>query len=333
MSFTITNSILIFTTLFSLFQSPTFASKPHLIDFRSPNLYPESLSWDPTAQHFIVGSLRYPTLLSVSDAGVVNPLVSDTSLPEDSAFLGITVDVIHNRMLAVVHPRSDPSNCALAAYDLRTPHRRLFLTTLHDPESSTSASGANDVAVDFSGNAFVTNSASNLVWKVDLEGKASVLSQSKTFTKTPVDPTTPYSSCGLNGIAYNSKGYLLVVQSNTGNLYRVDSEDGTARKVHLNKQLTAPDGVALRSDGVLLVVSQYKLYFIKSSDSWSEGVVYDETSLDSERFPTSVTTGAEDRVYVLYGHLKEGMMGSSQRDEFSILEMRQLYSNMNKKIA
>ncbi|KVH97637.1 uncharacterized protein LOC112523654 isoform X1 [Cynara cardunculus var. scolymus] len=364
MSFTITNSILIFTTVFSLFQAPSFASKPHLINFRSPNLYPESMSWDPTAQHFLVGSLRYPTLLSVSDAGVVNTLVSDTSLPEDSSFLGITVDVIRNRVLVVVHPRSDPSNCALAAYDLRTPHRRLFLATLHDPASTTSSSGANDVAVDFSGNAFVTNSASNLIWKVDLEGKVSVLSESKIFKKTPVDPTTPYSSCGLNGIAYSSKGYLLVVQSNTGNLYKVDSEDGTARKVQLNRALTAPDGIAIRSDGVLLVVSQYKLYFIKSSDSWSDGVVYDETALDSDRFPTSVTTGAEDRVYVLYGHLKEGMMGNLQRDQFSILEvrsedesgdeaiwvyvligfgfayflfwrfqMRQLFSNMNKKIT
>lgn len=364
MSFTITNSILIFTTVFSLFLAPSFASKPHLINFRSPNLYPESLSWDPTGQHFIVGSLRSPTLLSVSDAGVVNTLVSDTSLPENSSFLGVTVDVTHNRVLAVVHPHSEPSDYALAAYDLRAPHHRLFLATLHDPESSTSSFGANDVAVDFSGNAFVTNSDSNLIWKVDLDGKASVLSKSKVFTKTPVDPTTPYSSCGLNGIAYCNKDYLLVVQSNTGNLYKVDSEDGTARKIRLNRELTAPDGIAIRSDGVLLVVSQYKLYFIKSSDSWSDGVVYDETALDSGSFPTSVTTGAEDRVYVLYGHIKEGMTGNSQRDQFSILEvrsadesgdeavwvyvligfgfayflfwrfqMRQLFTNMNKKIA
>ncbi|KAL7606613.1 hypothetical protein Lser_V15G15013 [Lactuca serriola] len=361
MSFTITKSILILTLVFIFFQVPTFASSPHLINFRSPNLYPESLSWDRTAQHFIVGSLRHPTLLSVSDAGVINTLVSDDSIPANSSFLGITVDVVHNRILAVVHSHSQPSNSALAAYDLRSPHRRLFLSTLHDTTSTTTAPAANDVAFDFSGNAFVTNSASNFIWKVDLEGKSSVFSKSKTFTKTPGIPEMP---CGLNGIVYCSKDYLIVAQSNTGNLYKVDSEDGTARKIQLNKELNSPDGIAFRRDGVLVVVSKEKLYFIKSDNSWSDGVIYDETALDAERFATSVTVGAEDRVYVLYGHVDEGIMGNSQRDEFSILEvrseeesrgdavwvyvligfgfayflvwrfqMRQLYTNMNKKIA
>ncbi|KAJ0679538.1 putative transcription factor WD40-like family [Helianthus annuus] len=364
MSFTITKSILIVTAIFSFFQAPVSASSPHVINFRSPNLYPESLAYDPTAQHFIVGSLNHPTLLAISDAGVVNTLVNDQSLPDTSSFLGVTVDIFHHRLLAVVYNRSDPSNGALAAYDSRAPHTRLFLTTLHDPASSPTAAGANDVTVDFSGNAFVTNSASNLIWKVDRDGKASVLSKSKVFNKTAAVPDMLHSSCGLNGIAYCTKGYLLVAQSNTGNLYKVDDEDGTARKIRLNRELTAPDGIALRRDGVLLVVSQHKLYFIKSDDSWSEGVVYDETALDSESFATSVTVGAEDRVYVLYGHLKEGILGNSQRDQFSILEvrsedesageavwvyvligfgliyfliwrfqMRQLFTNMNKKIA
>ncbi|KAK1425716.1 hypothetical protein QVD17_21071 [Tagetes erecta] len=364
MSFTIVKSILVLTAVFSFFQGSVFASSPHLINFKSPDLYPESLTWDPTGQHFIVGSLHHPTLLGISDAGVVNTLVSDQSLPDDSSFLGVTIDTFHHRLLAVVYRHSDPSNCALAAYDSRAPHNRIFLTTLYDAASSTGAAGANDVTVDFSGNAYVTNSASNLIWKVDLEGNASVLSESKVFTKTPVDPTTPYSSCGLNGIAYSSNGYLLVSQSNTGNLYKVDHEDGTARKVILNRVLTAPDGIAFRRDGVLLVVSQYKLYFIKSDDGWSEAVVYDETALDSESFPTSVTAGAEDRVYVLYGHVKEGILGNSKRDRFSILQvrsedesaeetvwvyvligfglvyfliwrfqMRQLFTNMNKKVA
>ncbi|XP_076881895.1 uncharacterized protein LOC143530166 [Bidens hawaiensis] len=364
MSFTITKSMLILTASFAFFLETITASSPHIINFRSPNLYPESLTWDPTAQHFIVGSLHHPTLLAISDAGVVNTLVNDQSLPANSSFLGVTIDTTHHRLLAVVYDRSDLSNCALAAYDSRTPHNRLFLTPLHDAASSATSAGANDVTVDFLGNAFVTNSASDLIWKVNLEGKASVLSRSKSFTKTPPVPDMPHSSCGLNGIAYCSIGYILVSQSNTGKLYKVDNEDGTTRVVKLNRELTAPDGIALRRDGVLVVVSQHKLYFIKSDDSWSEGMVYDETALDSDSFPTSVTVGAEDRVYVLYGHVKEGILGNSQRDRFSIVEvrsadesageavwmyvligfglvyfliwsfqMRQLFKNMNKKIA
>lgn len=155
-----------------------------------------------------------------------------------------------------------------------------------------------------------------------------------------------------------------MVQSNTGKMFKVNVDDGSARTVLLNKDLTAADGMAVRSDGVVVVVSQHKAYFIKSDSSWSEGVVYDETTLDAERFASSVSIGGEDRVYVLYGHVGEGMMVNTEREEFSIVEiksekesqedsvwvfvliglglayflfwrfqMRQLVTNMNKKTA
>ncbi|KAK3009308.1 hypothetical protein RJ639_013744 [Escallonia herrerae] len=355
--------VTIFTTL--LCPSSSFASKPHVINFRSPNLYPESLTWDSSAQHFVVGSLRHRTVLSVSDAAVVDTLISDPLLPPNSSLLGLALDQPRRRLLAAVHSPPSPysSSSALAAYDLPS-RRRLFLTPLHEPSATDSSAGANDVAVDFSGNAYVTNSAGNLIWKVNLDGEATILSRSPLFTANPVEGGTPYSSCGLNGIAYISKGYLLVVQSNTGKLFKVNADDGATRTVLLNKDLRAGDGIAVRRDGVVVVVSSRAAYFIKSESSWSDGAVYDETALDEKRFATSVTVGAEDRVYVLYGHVMEGMMGTSEREEFSIVEiesgkesegeavwvyvllglglayflfwrfqMRQLVSNMNKKTA
>ncbi|KAL7001006.1 hypothetical protein U1Q18_002158, partial [Sarracenia purpurea var. burkii] len=310
--------------IFFFFMAQTLAGKRHIINFRSPNLYPESLSWDPYAQHFVVGSLRHRSLLSVSDAAVVDTLVSDTSLPPNSTILGVFVDNSRRRLLAVVHSASPlPVFNALAAYDLRSPdRRRLFLAPLDD---STAASSdrpiANDVAVDYSGNAYVTNAAGNLIWKVTPDGDPSVFSRSPVFTSYPVEQDKLYSFCGLNGVVYISKGYLLVVQTNTGKLFKVNADDGTARTVLLNRDLTAPDGIAVRSDGVVVVVSSHKAYFIKSDSSWSEGVVFDETALEAERFATSVAIGGEDRVYVLYGHVKEGIWGNGEREEFSIVEI------------
>ncbi|KAM7487721.1 LOW QUALITY PROTEIN: hypothetical protein LguiB_025205 [Lonicera macranthoides] len=354
------------------------------------------------AHHFIAGSLRNPSLVSISSTAAVDTLISDPSLPAKSCFLGVTVDPFHNRILAVVYSNLPLSFNGLAAYDLQSRHR-LFLTPLSDPYSTNTAAGANDVAVDPDGNAYVTNSASNFIWKVNPEGERSVFSRTKpslevhtlsamngmllndkqiyvgpllrkqqdmkvegssSFTTYPVDQGTPYSSCGLNGIVYVSEGYLLVVQSNTGKLFKVNAEDGTAETVLLNKDLTGADGVAVKSDGVVLVASQQKLYIIKSNSSWSEGVVYDEKALDAERFASSVAVGGEERVYVLYGHVYEGVMGNAEREEFSLVEveleeeseegsvwafvliglavtyfmfrrfqMRQLATNMNKKIA
>ncbi|KAI4357674.1 hypothetical protein L6164_001608 [Bauhinia variegata] len=319
-------TLVILVTVLVSIPGSVLAAKDHIINFRSPNLYPEGLAWDPSGQHFLVGSLRQRTIAAVSDAGVAETLITDSSLPENVSILGMAVDSYNNRLLAAVHATKPlPPFNALAAYDLRS-KQRIFLAHLPiDDEAETDAARAiaNDVAVDYRGNAYVTNAAGNYIWKVNDKGEAWIFSKSKQYTAHPVDRTTPYSFCGLNGIAYVSKGYLLVVQSNTGKMFKVDADDGTARLVLLNEDLMAADDIAIRRDGVVLVVSQFKLWFLKSQDSWAEGVVFDNIDLDVERFPTSVVVGEKDRVYVLYGHVNEGEMENSPRREiFSIVEMR-----------
>uniref|UniRef100_A0A2P2NR74 Uncharacterized protein n=1 Tax=Rhizophora mucronata TaxID=61149 RepID=A0A2P2NR74_RHIMU len=298
------------------------AWKPHVINFRSPSLYPEGLAYDHSAQHFLVGSLHHRAIYSVSDAGVVDTLVCDLSLPPNTTFLGLAVDKVNHRLLAAVHsaPPLPPFN-ALAAYDLRS-RRRLFLSFLSNDADQSSRTVANAVAADFKGNAYVTNSAGNFIWRVSTEGEASIFSRSPIFTQYPAACDPPHRDSGLNGIAYFSKGYLLVVQTNTGKMFKVDADDGTARRVLLNKDLIGADGMAVRNDGVVLVVSSKKLWFLKSEDSWGEGVVFDETALDEEKFPTSVVVGREDRVYVLYGCVMEGIMENGKREWFGIEEVR-----------
>ena len=140
------------------------------------------------------------------------------------------------------------------------------------------------------------------------------------------------SSFGLNGISYVSKGYLLVVQTNTGKLFKVDADDGTARNVLLNDDLPEGDGIVIRGDGVVLVVSNKKLWFLKSDDSWGEGVVYDKIDLDGERYPTSVVVGREGRAYVLYGCVMEGLSGKGGRELFDIEEVRSEKESEDEKI-
>ncbi|XP_022942624.1 uncharacterized protein LOC111447606 [Cucurbita moschata] len=310
-----------FFFFFQLFLSLTLARKPHQIDFRSPNLYPEGLVWDSSAQHFIVGSLHHRTLVSVSDAGVAENLIHDPDLPENVSILGLAIDSINNRLLAAVHAAAPlPEFNALAAYDLRS-RRRISLTSLPSSNSNRRPV-ANGIAVDFKGNAFVTNSAENFIWKVDKHGSASIFSKSASYSSHPITANEVYSSSGLNGAVYVSKGYLLVVQSNTGKMYKVDADDGTARLVLLNEDLKGADGIAMRRDGVVLVVSYRKLWFLKSQDSWGEGVVYDGIDLDEEKFATAVAVGGEGRVYVLNGYVKEGLNGNLGRERFGIEEMR-----------
>ncbi|KAK7407651.1 hypothetical protein VNO78_09632 [Psophocarpus tetragonolobus] len=349
--------------LFAVQISTVLAGNTHVINFRSPNLFPEGLAWDPTAQHFLVGSLRQRTISAVSDAGVVETLISDLSLPENASILGLAVDSGKNRVLAAIHaPNALPPLNALGAYELRS-RKRVFLTALPSAAGDEKHAIANDVATDFNGNAYVTNSGGNYMWKVNWKGEASIHSNSGKFREHAVVRDTVYSFCGLNGVVYNSKGYLLVVQSNTGKMFKVDAEEGSARLVLLNEDLMGADGVALRRDGVVLVVSSKKLWFLKSNDGWAQGVVFDAIDLDHEGFPSSVVVGERDRVYVLHGSVVEGASGNSQRDSFKIeqvsspkesegenvwmyvmlgialayflfwrFQMKQLLSNMDKKI-
>ncbi|KAI5381747.1 hypothetical protein KIW84_UN0467 [Lathyrus oleraceus] len=240
--------------------------------------------------------------------------------PQNVTVVGITVDSRNNRVLAVIHAvKPLPPFNALAAYDLKSGNR-LFLSPLPTDEEAL----ANDVAVDYNGNAYVTNSIGNYIWKVNVKGEASIFSKSPRFTEHPVDRDTPYSYIGLNGIAYVSSGdYLLVVQSNTGKVFKVDADDGTARHVLLNEDLTRPDGVVFRSDGVVLVVSPQanKLWLLKSNNGWGEGVVYDKIDLESEGYPTSVVSRGRDKMYVLYGYFLEGLLGNSEREGFRIEEI------------
>ncbi|XP_043701741.1 uncharacterized protein LOC122652134 [Telopea speciosissima] len=296
------------------------ARNRHIVNFRSSNLFPEGLTWDPKAQHFVVGSLHDRSIKAVSDAGVVETLITDLDLPTNVSILGLTVDSFNRRLLVVIHAFDPhPHFNALAAYDLRS-RQRLFLALLTDPNSS-DRQIANDVTADYHGNAYVTNAAGNFIWKVNVDGEPSILSRSRLFTSQHVYRDEPYRFCGLNGIAYVNNGYLLVVQTNTGKLFKVDPDDGTTRLVKIGKDLTAADGIAVRKDGVLVVVSQFRAWFLRSRDGWGEAVVYDETTLDTERFPTSVTIREGNRAYVVYGKVDKGMAGNVKMEEFSIEEI------------
>ncbi|ESW08770.1 hypothetical protein PHAVU_009G073100 [Phaseolus vulgaris] len=321
-SFTNPTTTTVFFLFFAVQISTIIASSPHVINFRSPNLFPEGLAWDPTAQHFLVGSLRHRTISAISDAGVVETLVSDPSLPENVSILGLAVDSRNNRVLAALHALAPlPPFNALAAYDLRS-GRRLFLSALPSAvEGDEERAIANDVAADFKGNAYVTNSVGNYIWKVNEKGEASILSNSARFTEHPVIIEEKFSSCGLNGVVYNSKGYLLVVQTNTGKMFKVDADDGVARLVLLNEDLVGADGVALRNDGVVLVVSLRRVWLLKSNDGWSQGVVFDKIDLDDEGFPTSIVVRERERAYVLHGRMMEGILGNSS-ESFKIEEVR-----------
>lgn len=200
---------------------------PRSIDAHGPTLHPEGVAWDPTRQEFLVGSYPHGDISIVQPDGQTHTLVHD---PRVTRTFGVHVDAIRNRVLAVTAD-------GVGIFDLRTGQ------TLHLVKAGVRP---NDLAIDWWGNAYVTDPGSDTVFRVDVNGNV---------RPQVTDPRLGDPSFGLNGIVWHPAGYLLAVRYMDGKLLRISLRDGGIREVHLDKPIIGGDGLALRPDGKLVVVT------------------------------------------------------------------------------
>jgi hypothetical protein len=184
--------------------------------------------------------------------------------------------------------------------------------------SAFARAGGTDIAVAPDGTAYVTDSVSDAVLRVDVAGHASVLVRDPRF----FNPTTP-AGFGLNGIVWHPGGYLLVVKSRGGQLYRIT----TAPRPTVHAVATPPvyndDALLLRRDGTLLAVTNplgpqgvSAVEILTSRDRWTTTT---KVRILPWPDPTPTTaTATPDGDYVLDGHLNVLFGGSGPADEFTI---------------
>ncbi|CAL1357832.1 unnamed protein product [Linum trigynum] len=257
----------------------------------------ECAKWDPPAGRFIVsffeggvGEVRVPEDYS---PGVV---LREVQLAKDAdvagnASLGLVVDRPRNRVVVAVADALRNKYSALAAYDLST-WKRLFLTQLSGPEDGKAF--ADDVAVDAEGNAYVTDVAGNKIWKVGPDGQ--LLS---TITHPLFTPKQWYKTLfGLNGIVYHPDGYLLVIHTFTGNLFKIRLPDVSVVLVHVEGSLAFGDGMELLSPTQLVVAgSSPSARLVESSDGWETAKVVGSFKGPSHRLSTAATV-KDGKVYL-----------------------------------
>jgi sugar lactone lactonase YvrE len=281
---------------------------PEEVLIEHPGLFPEGIEWDAVGSRFLVGSLSEGTIFEVADDGTITPFIEDEDLRSS---VGIHIDAEGNRLLVANSDRSEEPQdpvISLMAYDLET-GERLFAADL----ASVAPEGnhyANDVTVDAEGNAYVTDSFSPVIYKVDTEGTPSIFVEDERFAS---------EQFGLNGIDYHPNGYLIVGKSSDNALFKVPVDNpAEVTQVEIEGSFTGPDGLILDADGNLIAVGPPAMvYVLSSEDDWQTASVV--TQAETELSATTATI-REGEVYVVFAHLNE--MGNETPPEvFEIVQV------------
>lgn len=228
---------------------PVYKGIPRVVEGRAESLHPEGVAWDPTRRAFLAGSIRHGTVSVVTRDGRVRTLVSD---PRMVSTFGLHVDAARGRVLVTyadmgLGARSTPATTGVQSgvgiFDLRT-GRLLHLVNLSlGPGKHT----ANDLAIDRTGTAYVTDPSSDTIYRVTPDGRGSVFARDARYGST---------SIGLNGIAWHPAGYLLVVKYDDGTLFRIPlRHPERVSTVGLDRPLVGGDGIALHRDGTLVAMT------------------------------------------------------------------------------
>lgn len=180
------------------------------------------------------------------------------------------------------------------------------------------------MAVDSrSGDVFVTNCAGNFLWKVTRDGTPSVFVKHENFTSqvtSPLVESSEWSWVGFNGIVYEPhKHILLVVQTNSGALFRVGVADQSVHVVIMKNRLPWADGMALREDGTLVVVSKDKVWLVGSASGWMAANVVDAVPLNASDWTTAVAM-RDQATFIVHSHLPD-LYAHGNRDEFEVREV------------
>lgn len=256
------------------------------IEFIADETYPEGVAFDSVTNHYYVSSARLGTVGKVTPQGVYSTLYADKNLKSTYG-----VKVSGNKILVCV---GDANYSKFTAPDTRTKLARLIAIDAQtrqktmDVDLSQLLPGKhfpNDIAIDNVGNFYITDSFAHAIYKVTPDGKASVFAKSKLFETMGI---------GLNGIVYHPDGFLLVDNTNTGQLYKVDLKNpSNVQKVKLDQYYLGADGLLLDDNTHLTIVvngGNDKIFRLESTDGWQSAQL-SATTLASDRFtyPSTAT--------------------------------------------
>lgn len=288
------------------------------IQFNATELYPEGIAYNQKENIFYVSSLHYGKIGKVNSKGEYSEFINDKELVST---IGIHLNKAQNLLYVCVSDPGVAVNTSAAtqmklakiiAFDTKTGKKK-FVSDL-GALNKDGNNFANDLDFDSQGNAYVTNSASPVIYKINKKGTASVFATSDNWKK---------EGFNLNGIVFHPNGYLIAVQSNTGELFKIELKNPKNITKITTDLFLGGDGLILNGKNELVVISNLKkeAYIINTTDNFATAKVSKTTATEMD-FPT---TGVfvNNKYFVLNAKLNEIFTPNSVKtSNFLIQEMK-----------
>jgi DNA-binding beta-propeller fold protein YncE len=166
--------------------SAAMPSLPDVISFTKDALYPEGVDYDAKTNRFLVTSLHEGTVGTVSPEGNYQVLFQDDKMV---SAIGIRIDNERDRVLVCnsdpgvsLHTQKETQGklAGVAVFQLSTGKLIKYI----DLASLSEGGGhfCNDIAVDGDGTAYVTDSFSPIIYKIDPDNNATILLKNDRFS-------------------------------------------------------------------------------------------------------------------------------------------------------
>lgn len=302
-------AVIVLISAVSLFAACKGSGKsPQEVSFNSASLYPEGVAWDAGNKRFLVTSIHKGEIGAVKDNGRYTVFAKD---PRLVSTVGISIDASRDRVLVC---NADPGAsqfsskkttgmlAALAVFQLSSGKMIKYIDLAKGIKGG---HFCNDLTIASDGTAYITDSFSPIIYKVDKDYNASVLVNSPEFAG---------KSFNLNGIVVKDN-YLLAVKMNSGQLFKIPLDNPTAfSEVEIGEKLYGADGALWAADGSLIVIAGNNAYVgatpavannkvirLQSSDNWATAKIIGKADT-GDVFATTGTV-RDGQVYVMHAML------------------------------
>ncbi|MFB9906649.1 SMP-30/gluconolactonase/LRE family protein [Allokutzneria oryzae] len=303
-------------------SAPGVSASPHrlpgVISAKASNLFPEGIAWDPLRRSFLVTSLSEGTISVVRPDGRVRAFAGHPTMVQT---FGVHVDAARGRVLVAYGdmgtghrstPETTYKSSGVGIFDLAS-GKPLHIVDLAIGPGKHSA---NDLAIDRAGNAYVTDPASDALYRIDTHGRPSVLVR---------DSRLSSGAIGMNGIVWHPNGFLLATRYDTGTLLRIPLDDPSRiTEVRLDRPLVGGDGLDLRPDGTLAVVTnafggngKVAVSVLRGNRDWTEARAVRRVEPWADSQPSTIARSPYGS-YVLDGRMGVLLTGQGNAERFTL---------------